>query len=89
MSGGRPSRPWPAEGDHPFCTNKVRKDGETAGYARSTCGGLGLDGGRGRRPHKKEKQSALGWPNPRKGWKPHGRDYRLGSRQPGLKGARH
>jgi hypothetical protein len=50
MSGGRPSRPQTVEGDHPSCTNAVRKDGETAGCARSASAGLGLDGGWGRRP---------------------------------------
>jgi len=50
MSGGRPSRPQTAEGDHPSCTNEVRKDGETGGCARSASERLGLDGGWGRRP---------------------------------------
>jgi hypothetical protein len=56
MSGGRPSRPQTAEGDRPSCTNEVRKEGETAGCARSASAGLGLDGGWGRRPlFEKEK----------------------------------
>lgn len=55
MSGGRPSGPQTAVGDHPSCTSKARKDGETAGCARSHSEGLVLDGGRGRRPPKKKK----------------------------------
>ena len=55
MSRGRPSRPQTAVGDHPSCTNKVRKDGETAGSAHSTCRGLGLDGGRAAGPHKRKR----------------------------------
>ena len=35
MSGGRPSGPQTAVGDHPSCTSEARKDGETAGCART------------------------------------------------------
>ena len=90
MSGGRPSRPQTAEGDHPSCTNEVRKDGETAGCARNASAGLGLDGGWGHRPLKqKQKSQPEGWHSfSRKGSKPDGRDgfSRLDSREPGLKG---
>ena len=43
-------------GDHPSCTNAVRKDGETADSARSVCEGLGLDG-EGAQPPQKKKVS--------------------------------
>lgn len=42
-------------------------------------------------PQKKEEEPSApkGWHRiTRKGWKPDGRDYRLGSRQPGLLGVR-
>ena len=79
MSGGRPSGPQTAEGDHPSCTSEARKDGETAGCARTPdlIRGKGLvlteDGAAG--PKQERKASALqGWPKTRKGWKPTGRD---------------
>lgn len=64
MSGGRPSRPQPPVGDHPSCTNEERKDGETAGCARTPdlIGGKGLvlteDGAAG--PQAKESFSPSG-----------------------------
>lgn len=58
MSGGRPSGPQTAVGDHPSCTSKARKDGETAGCARSHSEGLGLDGGGVADPNKKEKRKS-------------------------------
>jgi hypothetical protein len=90
MSGGRPSRPQTAEGDHPSCTNEERKDGETAGCARSqqTKGLVLTEDGAADPKKKKKKVSPSGLASiTRKGWKPHGRDRRLGSRQPGPKGA--
>lgn len=42
MSGGSPSGPAPAEGDHPACTNEERKAGDTAGDAQSAATGLAL-----------------------------------------------
>jgi len=62
MSGGRPSGPQTAVGDHPSCTSNVRTDGETAGCARSRSEGLGLDGGGVADPNKKKKEvSQSGW----------------------------
>lgn len=55
MSGGRPSGPQTAVGDHPSCTSKARKDGETAGSARSSSEGLGLDGEGVADPNKRKK----------------------------------
>ena len=46
-------------GDHPSCTNEVRKVGEAADCARSTCEGLGLYGEGGRRPLWSEGGSEL------------------------------
>ena len=62
MSGGRPSRSHPAEGDHPPCKSNARKDGETAECARSTSEGLGLDGGGIAAPKQEEEEISLsGW----------------------------
>lgn len=55
MSGGRPSGPQTAVGDHPSCTSNARKDGETAGCARSSSEGLGLDGEGVADPQKRKK----------------------------------
>jgi len=60
ISGVPPSRPAPAEGYRPGCTTSGRKLGETAGDARSVCGGFSLDGGGGRRPGNR-RTSAAGW----------------------------
>lgn len=51
-------------------------------------GRLGLDG-QGCKPQSKGKkcQPFTAGRRPHKGWKPRGRDYRLGSRQPGPMGA--
>ena len=53
-------------------------------FARSKCGGLGLDGGRGRQaPNQRKEVSAVhGWHQHVQGMEAFGRDYRLGSRQP-------
>ena len=76
MSGGETVRTADSGGGSPVLHKpKARKDGETAGCARSKCGGLGLDGGRGRRPQTGKNVSPSGladdaqgmeaeWPRP-------------------------
>jgi hypothetical protein len=77
MSGGRRHRPSLAEGDHPACTNEVRKAGDTAEDARSESGGLGLDGTGAAGPQSKkmlESQPKAGRITLREGSSPDGGD---------------
>ena len=90
MSGGRPSGPQTAVGDHPSCTSKARKDGETAGCARSHSEGLGLDGGGVADPNKKEERKSADQAGIRyaQGMEADRPRLWLGSRQPDTFGVR-
>jgi hypothetical protein len=86
MSGGTPSRPSPAEGDHPACTTSGRKAGDTAEDARSAAEGR-LDGTGAAGPQNKKRlksQPQAGRITLREGSSPDGGDpAKPGLREPG------
>ncbi|AXX98078.1 hypothetical protein BAR1_09115 [Profundibacter amoris] len=88
MSGGETVKIAASGGGSPVL-HKQRAEGwgDRWQAPKAHAKGLVLTEDGGADPNQKRRSSArLGWHQiTRKGWKPDGRDYRLGSRQPGHK----